>query len=166
MTKKEKAKSGYNQEDATKMRGIIKKALKKATRSKGLKVKRNGIFSSKACRAVADGIADALALLLLLNARLHRLLQAIHRQMDQRSGAKVLRQLTRIHVIGNKFLLGGNVDPHVARIVQRWRGNSNVHLFRAAVFQQANQLANCGASNYRVIDKDYRLACSGKERVC
>lgn len=59
-------------------------------------------------------MADELILihffLLLTNAALYGLLQAIQRQVDQRIGAQRLGQLPVVQVVGDQFLSSWNVD--------------------------------------------------------
>lgn len=69
----------------------------------------------------------------LLHVHSHGGHQTVHAQIGQAVRSNVLRQLIRIQFVGNQLLPRGNVDSHVAGVLQRRTGDSDVHLSGARV---------------------------------
>ena len=87
-----------------------------------------------------------------------RLVDALERQVGQRVGAQLGGDLGLRAAVGDHLLARRHVDPVVAGVADRRRGDAHVHLARARVAQHLHDLARGVAAHDRVVDDDEALA--------
>ena len=87
-----------------------------------------------------------------------RLVDALERQVGERVGAQLGGHLGLRAVVGDHLLARRHVDPVVAGMADRRRGDAHVHLAGARVAQHLHDLARRVAAHDRVVHDDDALA--------
>lgn len=70
----------------------------------------------------------------------------------------MLGQLGRIQLVRDQLVTSGNVDAHVARMLERRTCDSDVNFQSARIAQQLDDRADRVAPNDRVVDQNYTFA--------
>lgn len=66
----------------------------------------------------------------------------------------MLGQLSRIQFIRDQLVPGGNIDAHIAWMLEWRTGNADVHLLGASITQQLDDRTDRVATNDRIVDQD------------
>ena len=89
---------------------------------------------------------------------LDRRVDALEREVGERVRAELGGDLGLRAVVGDHLLARRHVDPVVAGVADRRRGDAHVHLGGAGVAQHLHDLARRVAAHDRVVDDDEPLA--------
>ena len=105
-------------------------------------------------RIVADQAAQAHLLALASD----RGDQAVEAEIAERIGVGLRADLVDGIVRRDQLVVGRHVDAEVARVLDRRRGDAQVHLARAGFAQQRDDARRGRAADDRIVDDDDALA--------